>query len=337
MQSLLWHLNNSIKSNENCPICNDSKVETLIKMPIGYPIRQNHTLLYYDYAAVDIESILKFRFVLDRTAGFFLSVPWNFCPKCKNASLGVTFSDENLKRYFSNYFVRLAKSNERRKNVKEKHAMYIDTFLKEKSNILEVGSAEGYAANYLARKGHTVWVNEASYQFHNILIRENHLHFVDNISTLKKNFFDCIYLHHVFEHISRPLEYLKNLFNLLKPRGFLFIQVPDLSLQLGLYPLSLRWSIYSRFNPHILNLEIGKIITYSAFRSYYWLDALNNDHISAYTPEGLTHLLRIIGFEIKLVCQTTKDRLKFNSKRFAWPVDIENGNTPNGLTVIAKR
>lgn len=335
-RSLLWAFEHSSKSSESCPICNNGKVKMLIKMPLGYPIRQNHTLLYYDYDAVQIEPILRSRVLLDRTAGFFLSVQWNFCQRCKNASLDINFSEKHLNRYFSKYFVRFAKSGDKRRNVKEKHGRYIDSFLKRSSKILEIGSAEGYAASYLAEREHKVWVYEPSVQFRSILIEKRPLNFIDDFHNLENNFFDCIYLHHVFEHISHPSEYSKILFNLLKRGGFLFIQSPDLSLQLPLYHSSLKRSIYCKFNPFILNFKSYDYII-AKLPAYHWLDALNNDHLSAFTLEGLTHLLEVNGFRIKLACQTIKNRLQFDYQRFAWPVDIENGNTPNGLTIVAEK
>lgn len=334
-QSLLWSSNT--KSNCICPICQEGRIDTLIKLPLGYPIRQNHTLLYYNYDSSDIKGVLKYRGLLDRTAGFFLSVKWNFCPACKNASLGIDFSDQHIEHYLSKYFFRPAKSSEKRKNTKEIHSRYIDSFLNRHSNILEIGAAEGYAASYLSNQGHNIWVCEPSGLYHDVLAKKSELNIVNEISKLEDNFFDCIFLHHVLEHIPRPLVYLRKLFNLLRAGGLLFIQVPDLSLQLPLYISSLKWSIYSKFNPYSLNSNNGGFGAPPASKVYYWLDVLHNDHISAYTPEGLAHLLRMIGFDIKLVCQTTKDRLKINNKMFVWPVDINNGNTPNGLTVMVKK
>jgi SAM-dependent methyltransferase len=50
---------------------------------------------------------------------------------------------------------------------------------------------------------------------------------VDVIAGSKERF-DLIYLHHVFEHVGRPLPTLKSIQRLLKPNGRLLIIVPDL-------------------------------------------------------------------------------------------------------------
>ena len=50
---------------------------------------------------------------------------------------------------------------------------------------------------------------------------------VDVIASSKEKF-DLIYLHHVFEHVGRPLPTLRSIQNLLKPDGRLLIIVPDL-------------------------------------------------------------------------------------------------------------
>ncbi|MHB9035224.1 MAG: class I SAM-dependent methyltransferase [Armatimonadota bacterium] len=40
--------------------------------------------------------------------------------------------------------------------------------------------------------------------------------------------FDCIYLHHVLEHPKRPQDYLKKIYELLKPGGILFVACPNI-------------------------------------------------------------------------------------------------------------
>jgi 2-polyprenyl-3-methyl-5-hydroxy-6-metoxy-1,4-benzoquinol methylase len=335
-QSILWPSGNDIKQNEACHICKNGKVETLIKSPVGYPIRQNHISLYYDYDVVDMGPILGSGDILNRTAGFFLSVTWNFCERCRNASIGVDFPEGHVDKYYASYYRRIAQSSQARKNTKEIHARYLDKFLKSGSNILELGAAEGYAANYLSRRGHNVYIFEPSEQYHKILTEEKLLHPIGDINKLSNNSFDCIYLHHVLEHIPSPLEYLRFLFILLKPGGMLFIQVPDLSLQLRLYSRSLRFCHYSIFNRYVINFP-------SYFRSlkksniYYWLEALNNDHLSGFTPEGLVFILEKIGFDIQVLTQTTSERLLSDNKLYAWPIDYENGNSPNSLTIVAKK
>lgn len=43
------------------------------------------------------------------------------------------------------------------------------------------------------------------------------------------NFFDCIYYHHVFEHVYDPFKELKELKRILKPNGYLYIAVPNIA------------------------------------------------------------------------------------------------------------
>ncbi|MFC1631074.1 methyltransferase domain-containing protein [Candidatus Omnitrophota bacterium] len=336
-QFMLPPLDNHSNSKLSCQICQSSETRMLIKLPIGYPQRQNHTLLYYDYSNSGLNTVLKSRNILDRTAGFFLGVIWNFCTRCKNASLAMEFSDQHLKEYYSQYYARLAKSSQRRKNVKELFARYIDSYLKGPADILEIGAAEGYGADYLAKQGHRVWVDEACAQFRKFLSKKKYLHLVDDLNNLPSGSFDCIYLHHVLEHIPDPAEYLKGLSRLLKPNGRLFIQVPDLSMQLAFYVLSLKRSIYARLYSNNFEPDQNNFAVFSKPGSYRWLDALSNDHLSAFTPEGLDYLIQVAGLKSEIICQTNAARLQFNSRRFSWPVDFENGNTPNGLTAVARK
>ncbi len=46
----------------------------------------------------------------------------------------------------------------------------------------------------------------------------------------KRQKFDLVYLHHVFEHVGKPLPTLRSIQRLLKPDGMLLIIVPDISL-----------------------------------------------------------------------------------------------------------
>ncbi len=317
-------LNQSGNNPQTCPLCREKNLKPLIDMPIGWPMVQNDHLLYFDLKN-DHGTILKYRSFIEKTAGFMLNLPWVFCDGCKNAFLNVSLPESQLELYYSKFYQRLAISNEKRKNTKEVHARYIDGLISRQSNILEIGSAEGYAASYLRRCGHRVWENELSNGK-----GDRHLEDAG---------FDCIFLHHVFEHFEKPISFLQHSYRALKPNGLLIIQVPDLSLQMGLYLKSFRWCHYRLWN--FLRVNEGLIeqseIFCKKFQTYKWMDALSNNHLFAFTPNGLTSLLERADFQIQVVQQTTQDRLMFKPEEYSWPVDRENGQTPNGLTVVATK
>lgn len=335
-QSLLWGLQNRDHAPGLCPVCRKSRLDPFIDMPIGWPMPQNDHLMYYDYEKADMDYIVKNRRFIERTMGFCGSLSWRFCVECKNASLDVPFSQTHLIDYYSKYYKRLYPSSQKRKNTKERYGRYVNSLVKSGSKLLEFGTAEGYAAKYLVRQGHSVWAIEPS-KFRERILTTDGICAVNNISELKENSFDCIYLHHVLEHIVDIPGFLSQAHSLLKDGGILIIQVPDLSLQLEVHFKSLRFCHFSITNRFRLNKEIIRRFFPINENSSYWMDALGNNHLYAFTPSGLEHILRAANFSIRENQQTTKDRLMFNPDIYSWPTDNENGQTPNGVTVIATK
>lgn len=316
---------------KRCPICQSEDIHLFVKLPLGVPGRQNHSLLYFDYKKVDIDALLKRKDVLDDTLGFFLSVPWNFCNICNNASLAISFSSEHTLEYYSKYYRREWGSEPNRKNTKILHGKYLSSLLSKKSKILEIGSAEGFSAEFLARKGHDVFVLEPSGQFKEKLRRSYNFKYIDNINTVG-DVFDAIYLHHVLEHIPDPIGYIRTLSVFLKSDGILLIQVPDLSLQLGILRKIMKRNIFAIFNcPNYFFYEQSKE------ESFPWFDALANDHVSAFTPKGLQYILNESNMDIIDIIRSTPDRITYNPEKFAYPIDEITGNTPNGITLLAKK
>lgn len=332
-KSMLWGLKNRDFSR-GCPICGHSHLEQLIQFPIGWPMPQNHHLLYFDQSDDEFPSFIENRFLIEKTMGFLLSISWNYCLVCRNASLDTTFDRHHIMNYYSRYYRRRAPSSQKRQNTKEVYGRYLHQWLKRKSRILEIGSAEGYVANYLARQGHRIWAIEPSHTRSQLLVHEN-IFIESDIERLEPHSFDCVYLHHVFEHIIHPMDFLNKVYELLKKGGILFIQVPDLSSQMDGYLKSLRWCHYAFHNPIYYHREWIRNYFPKKKDSYKWMDALNNDHVSAFTPFGLEYILKRCHFSVQKVQSTTKDRLICDEKRYSWPIDRENGQTPNGLTLIA--
>lgn len=334
--SLLFRETHSHKPMRDCLLCGSKDSLTrLIEFPIGWPMPQNDHLLYFDYSGQYFNEALYNENLLSRGGGFFMSIPWNFCHICRNASLGIKFSREHLGEYYQKYYKRLAPSNEKRKNTKIRHAQCINCIIPKKSSILEIGSAEGYASGFLSQQGHEVYAAELS-EFRNELSAKGVIP-VDSIESFANDYFDCIYMHHVLEHIPDLTNFLSCLNRKLKPGGILFIQVPDLSLQIKLYLQSLKACHFSLINCVWYDYKLIKSICSVIKETFYWMDALGNNHIWAFTSFGLEYLLRNANFKVKAIRLTTKDRLFFDRNILAWPVDRENGQTPNGLTIVAEK
>ena len=320
-----------------CPICYSRDYYPLVRMPFGHPDGQTHSLLYFDYASADMEPVLASKHKLDRYLGFVVSVPWSFCNNCKNGSLALDLTQEHLETYYSRYYERARSIHKYRRATKELHARFLCRFLKPGSRVLEMGAADGFAAEYVASQGHEVTVFEPSRNYHSRLETIFGITNISDPSTLPPESFDAVYLHHVFEHIASPTEYAKTLNQLLKPSGLLLIQVPDLSLQMLPYRKTLKRSAYILVNSptvHTANIEYD---FWSSRNSYPWIEALNNDHVSAFTPQGLAYVMEHSGFELEQLIQSTADRVTWDTANFAWPTDMDTGDQPNSLTGIFRK
>ena len=319
---------------KECPICKSNDIAEFARFPVNVPPGQNHSLLYFDYDKVDMDFIRNKKEVLDKTLGFFVSIIWNFCNNCKNASLSIPFKSEHMLEYYVNYYDRRKETDQLRRNTKELHGKFLSSLLPSQSTVFEIGAADGITAEYLTRHGYKVYVYEPSKKFETSLKQSKSIMYIAGYANLRENF-DAIYLHHVFEHIPDPVHYLKELIPLLKKDGLILIQVPELTSQLRIIERVAKKSVYTVFNKPYFSIDM--ISCGISKESYNWFDALANDHITAYTVEGLSYVLQESGFAIEKIIQSTRNSITTDFTRYAWPVDEMTGNTPNGLTAIARK
>ena len=115
------------------------------------------------------------------------------------------------------------------------------------------------------------------------------------------------------------------------------LQVPDLSLQAKQYRDRMGRSAYSLVNKPAVFTEQIEYDFWSVQNSHPWLEALLFDHVSGFTPEGLRYILDQGGLQVESVVQSTADRVTWEPGRYSWPVDIDTGNTPNSVTVMARK
>jgi predicted SAM-dependent methyltransferase len=272
--------------------------------------------------------------VLGRGCGRYASgLPTRRQPVYGRLLYQVSPTQDHLDTYYSRYYRRARPVHKYRQATKELHGQYLCQFLNERNRVLELGAADGFTAVYLASQGHEVLVYEPSASYEKRLKDIPDIIPISNLSAIPPGELDAIYLHHVFEHVASPLEYAKGLQRLLKPGGILFIQVPDLSLQVIQYQRRLWRNVYSFFNPPTLWRDQISYDFWSVKDSYPWLEALNNDHVSAFTPEGLKYIVEQSGFEVEQLQQSTSDKVTYNPQKYSWPVETSTGNTPNSYSI----
>lgn len=316
-----------------CPACG-AATSPLLRMPLGCPESpgdRRSVLLWLDDTEATIADPTRAAKTA-RTAGLCLTVPWNRCPDCGTAAVGVNLGAERLSRYYSKIQPRERAADSRRAATKSLHVDYLAARLKPGARVLEIGAAEGLAAAALAAKGFEVWVDEPD-EAHRTALAAKGLRFVEGGWTREASRFDAVFLHHVLEHVEGPVALLTSAARVLKPGGRLLVQVPDLEGQLAGYrrhaqicPLW-RLNALAWFAPVAGQEEAG----------HPWLDALNTDHVTAFTTRGLRRAAERAGLAVDETLRTDPSRVRTDSARWSWPVDPETGSPPNGLTLWARR
>jgi len=338
--SMLGEENQQKYAITRCPICDSGDYEPLLRIPFGYPGGQNHSLFYYDYRNTDIDQVLPLKDKLDRTFGFVLSVPWGFCNRCQKGSLALTpaTEQEHLDVFYSRYYDRAVPMHHNRRATKELHGDYLCTFLSPESTVLEIGSAEGFTANYVAAQGHRVLVLEQSENYREQLAGSPLITPISSLEAIEDDSLDALYMHQVFEHVASPMEFARTLRPLLKKGGVLFLQSPDLSLEINpWWEKFLLRSVYSVLNRPVVFKPGIEYDFWSAKDYYPWFGAILDTHVTGFTPEGFRYVIENAGFQVEQVLQSTADRVVWDPEKYAWPVDGTTGDIPNSLTLVARK
>jgi 2-polyprenyl-3-methyl-5-hydroxy-6-metoxy-1,4-benzoquinol methylase len=137
--------------------------------------------------------------------------------------------------------------------------------------LLDVGCALGHLGEAARRRGWDVYITDVS----DLAVVESREHFglngfisaPDKLS-VKPGAFDLITFYDVIEHLSHPLDLLKDIRKALRPQGLLHLTTPNAK------------SLSARI--------LGK----------FWFHLRPNEHLIYFTPETLTTMLQRAGFEV---------------------------------------
>lgn len=148
---------------------------------------------------------------------------------------------------------------------------YCKEILKNSKTILEIGSGHGEAIYNFDKSGYHVFGIEPDKK--NVISINKKLKnskcIVEKAETFSfEKKFDIIWLNHVFEHLSQPIEFLKKMQNFLNDSGFIFIEVPSVE----------KINDYRQFRsvPHAYNyskqslINISKKANYNIIKSNYF-------------------------------------------------------------------
>ena len=186
----------------------------------------------------------------------------NKCRKCGGLFLSPRVREESISFYYPDMFYYADETTSeiwKREYLKNhlKYRLYLKNL--KPGKILDVGCRDGSFIKFLEPFG---WQAEGFEYTDQIQNRFNcRIHYRD-INQFAKNSFDVITLWAVLEHIYRPNEYIKCLQQMLKPGGYLIIQVPK----------------------------------YNSFTGKFLLHEDVPRHVSAYTSYSLVSYINSFGF-----------------------------------------
>ena len=182
----------------------------------------------------------------------------------------------NKKINYQNYYKNVTDPDGKKRNlIKEKKSKikqfkiildYLNTNRKKKK-ILDLGCGYGWMLSELDKKlwlRHGVEISKDCYS----TAKKNMEFIEENIESYKDNFFDVVTAIHLIEHIKDPLKYLKKIKQKIKKNGTIIIETPD-------------------FDSEMARMYKDK------FRLLH-----DKTHISLFSLDSLTRMLRDQGFEI---------------------------------------
>ncbi len=107
---------------------------------------------------------------------------------------------------------------------------YCKPFLEKNVSILEIGAGQGQATYWFDKKGFSVTAiepDENNVKLINQKLNNSHciIGSAENFDIKEK--FDVIWMSHVLEHLTNPMQFFKNIQKNLKPNGIFFIEVPN--------------------------------------------------------------------------------------------------------------
>ena len=133
----------------------------------------------------------------------------------------------------------------------------IESIVQKKGRILDWGAGDGSLLRLLRRKDFECWGIDSFSADHN---DEYMLDKAIEDTDFPEDFFDAITCFHVLEHIEQPLDSLQKAFRLLRDRGTIVIEVPNIG-SLGFHLFGRRWQ----------PLEIPTHLNHFTLASLQWL------------------------------------------------------------------
>ena len=205
-----------------------------------------------------------------------LKLPIYICKNCQLNVIGTSQKelDEKIEHFYDEDFWKNKHDETLKSNFTDQYSSgriklwrsqtkYCKEILNTNKTILEIGSGHGEAIYNFDKIGYNVTgiePDKTNVSFINKKLTNSicMIGKAENISFDKK--FDIIWLNHVFEHLSKPIEFLNKIESVLDQHGFIFIEVPSVE----------RVNDWRKFNsaPHAYNYSKQSLINISKKANY---------------------------------------------------------------------
>lgn len=156
------------------------------------------------------------------------------CRNCGLHSLHPIPNDKEFQLIYKNYAQkgnRIQVEEQRIKEVYPRKISFIQRYFKDAKTILDVGAGNGGFVSLASSIGYNVTgieLEKSQIELAKQVFKVDLIHSsIEEFSRNEKRKFDVINLHHVFEHVQRPLNILNIIKRLLNPNGILLIEVPN--------------------------------------------------------------------------------------------------------------
>jgi SAM-dependent methyltransferase len=109
----------------------------------------------------------------------------------------------------------------------------------------------------------------------------------------ESNFFDVVSANQIIEHLVNIDGFVKEIYRLTKPKGYLVLATENLSSWHNIFALLLGWQAFSQHISSIRNIGNPLRLRGSTTCEY------NSTHIKIFTPRGLKELITLGGFKVE--------------------------------------
>jgi 2-polyprenyl-3-methyl-5-hydroxy-6-metoxy-1,4-benzoquinol methylase len=207
---------------------------------------------------------------------FTLKLPMYICQNCKLYVTGKSQKeiDKILQHYYDKDFWNEDLENLLESNFTDSYSIgrikiwksqkkYCNDILNNSKTILEIGSGHGEAIYNFDKIGYNVTGIEPDKKNVTSINKKlkNSKCIVEKAETFSfEKKFDIIWLNHVFEHLTQPIQFLRKISNFLNDSGFIFIEVPSVEKK----------NDYRQFKtvPHAYNYSKSSLINISKKANY---------------------------------------------------------------------